>query len=180
MRSFFRKKPEFRSPAPGEHGMTPLHHAAYLGDPEAVRNALPQTADVNERDASGFSALHWLCRMYGGAERIEAARALLERGADLEARDLGAATPLRTACELGSDDLALFLIEAGADVLTRDAQGVTPLMAAAGQGRAAVVAALLARGADLHARSAHGSTALDSARLNEHDEVVRLLEEYRS
>ncbi len=58
---------------------------------------------------------------------VEKARALLEQGADLEAREHIGRTPLHIAVMWGQLDMTAFLLERGADVNARDIWDVTPL-----------------------------------------------------
>ena len=41
-----------------EHGYTPLHRAAMLGNVEAMQCLVEQGVDVNTTDGNGFTALH--------------------------------------------------------------------------------------------------------------------------
>jgi ankyrin repeat protein len=140
---------------------TPLTMAAAAGDEDQVRALLSGRADPNEPDSHGWSALHWAIR----SGQIGAMRALLEAGADVDARDEGCNgwTPLMTAIHKDRTDLALLLLEAGADVDARSPGGTTGLIMAAGYGHTDTVRTLLEHGADPYAESAPGLNALWSA-----------------
>ncbi len=71
---------------------------------------------------------HWT-RLHIAAREgaVEDARALLDQGADLEAREHIGRTPLHIAVMWGQLDMAAFLLERGADVNARDIWDVTPL-----------------------------------------------------
>ena len=87
--------------------------------------------------------------------------ALLDGGADVNARDTSDFTPLRLAVlRKGELGLVRLLLDKGADVNARDNQGQTPLMVAAFFNTDVVIEELLGRGADANARSNFGSTAL--------------------
>ena len=59
--------------------------------------------------------------------RVDIARALIARGADVNARDKYGSTSLEGAAFHNSLEVAGLLIERGADVNTRDKDGSTPL-----------------------------------------------------
>ena len=91
----------------------------------------------------------------------EAVRALLKKGADVNAAQGDGMTALHWAAIKGDAELAQMLIYAGANVRATTRIGAyTPLYLAAKGGYAAVVAALLAGGADAKAVTANGTTPL--------------------
>ena len=61
---------------------------------------------------------------------VAVAAALLDGGADLEARDGAGDTPLRRAVNCGQVEIATFLRARGADAGSHGARGLTPLLAA--------------------------------------------------
>jgi hypothetical protein len=84
-------------------------------------------ADVNRPSGVGDQTpLHMAARR----GNIAIAQALLDAGADLEARDTKGETPLRRAVNCGHPEFISLLLARGADVNTRDKQGCTPLQAA--------------------------------------------------
>lgn len=60
---------------------------------------------------------------------------LLDRGAEIDARDDAGWTPLHLAARLGRAEVASFLLERGADPHARNADGHTPLEVALGNER---------------------------------------------
>ena len=92
-------------------------------------------------------------------EKLAVAGLLLERGADLEARDKLGRTPLHEAAFRGKTAMVKLLLAHGADLEARDKFGRTPLREAAFHGETAMVKLLLARGADPKARDNKGNTA---------------------
>ena len=75
-------------------------------------------------------------------------RVFLERGADIEERSIGFASPLCAACAAGSLDAAAFLLERGAK-LRPDGAFITPTSSAVSNGHLEVVKLLMRAGATL-------------------------------
>ena len=74
--------------------------------------------------------------------QVEAARLLLENGAEVDQADKDGATPLFAACENGHVDAARLLLDKGADVDRATNRGDTPLSIAKRRRQSAVVALL--------------------------------------
>jgi ankyrin repeat protein len=96
-------------------GFTPLHYAAYFDGSDAVRLLIERGADLeapsrNEEFAQEARPLHSAV----AAGRGDVAAALLEAGADPNARQSGGFTPLMAAEQSGDLDLAELLIRHGA------------------------------------------------------------------
>jgi len=156
VRELLAREPEAAA-AHDEQGLTALMRAAYRGGDvfAAVREAEPQldpfdrimvgeSTGLPAPDAftpDGFTPLH----LAAFAHNVEAARALLEAGADpnvLATASFARVTPLGTCAFAGANDVARVLLEHGADpTLTAD----------------------------------HGFTPIDSALQNGNDELVELL-----
>jgi len=139
-----------------EDDHAPLHHAAAKGTPAIVRTLLAAGAQVDMR-ASGFSVdvgwdwtpLHLAARSNPDEEVV---RALLEAGADANARGYYGQTPLTLAARNANPAVATLLLEAGADVNAREWMGRTALHAAASSNEnLAVIDLLLEAGADVQA-----------------------------
>jgi len=82
--------------ADGTTGMLPLHKAAETGQIAVVLLLLDADVDINARDSLGMTALHYAATPVslsnaGGPELIHV---LVERGANLEARNGSGQTPL--------------------------------------------------------------------------------------
>jgi ankyrin repeat protein len=90
-----------------------------------------------------------------------AARSLLRRGANANARDADGTTALMWAVARGDGGLMDALLEGGADVNARNKAGATALMWAVGSRNS--LERLLDRGADVRARAESGFTALTIA-----------------
>ena len=103
---------------------------------------------------------------------------LLQQGADVNARDRWACTPLHRAGWHDRVQVARVLLAHGADVNAADEQGETPLHWAAERGHAQVARVLLASGPDVNARARLGWTPLHVAASFGHTQVAGLLLEH--
>jgi ankyrin repeat protein len=154
-----------------------VFEAAALGRVDRVRELLAAgRSAATERSPDGFTALHYPA-FFGRGDAAAVSRALLEAGADVNARSSNdfAVLPIHSAVAGGHDDVAAVLIEAGADVNATQRHGWTPLHGAAQNGSLATVTRLLAAGADRAARNDDGVSAADLARLAGHPEIEALL-----
>lgn len=141
-----------------------IFEAAAFGRAERLRSILD--ADPSEAAAvsdDGFTALH--LAVY--ASQAEAARLLIDHGADVDVRSSGSIArvpPLGTAAFVRSVPLARLLLDAGADVNGRGEGGFTALHSAAANGDAELAELLLERGADTTVLNAKGERPADLAR----------------
>jgi ankyrin repeat protein len=103
------------------------------------------------------------------------ARALLDRGAAIDAKDREGKTALAKAAEADKLPLIRLLLERGANVNARAVDGSTPLFYAAEQDRGAVIALLLERGADPNLPGRNGVRPLAAAAFNGSGESVEQL-----
>jgi RNA polymerase sigma factor (sigma-70 family) len=128
-------------------GFTAVGLAAHFGQLPALRLLLARGAEVNlvSRHPIGVTALHGA--LFG--RQLEAAKLLIEAGADVRARRGGRGWPRA---------------------------GYTPLHYAARYALVAVVPLLFERGADRDAKADDGSTPLDAARESGDGEALRLLD----
>ncbi len=148
-------------------GATPLHYAARVGTPDAVRALLRAGADphawhawraptwYSSSDSDG-TPLHFAA----SNPNPEVAAVLLEAGADVNARSLNGRTPLHNAAGNPNSAVLAVLLEAGADPTKRGRMDrlvnlervwsgyLTPLYSAA-QGNPETVPMLVAAGADV-------------------------------
>lgn len=132
-------------------------------------------AMLEARSTDGWTLLH-LAAFFG---HKELANALLDRGANVEARSTNQMrnTPLHAAAAGGNTALVELLLKFGADANARQEGGFTALHSAAQAGNRPMVEALLANGADLNARAANRQSPLDLALGGGRQEVVALLEQ---
>ncbi len=151
-----------------------IFEAAAVGDVGSVRNWVThEHAPINEFSDDGFTPLH-LAAYFG---HREAARLLLENGADFEAVATNEmeVRPLHSAAAAADTSVAFLLIDRGADVNARQHAGWTPLHAAAANGDVELVTALLSAGAEPDSVNDAGVTPADLARKAGHTEVLTAL-----
>ena len=161
-------------------GLTPLALAVqYNTNPavvQVVQVLLAAGADVQARNESGSTPLHWTLHNNNPA----VVQVLLAAGADVQARDNDGSTPLHWAAEQNDNPAVIkTLIAAGADVQARDEGGRTPLHGRPGTNeKPAVIQALIAAGANLEAGNEDGDTPLHYAalwRVNKNPAVIQAL-----
>lgn len=142
--------------------------------PVVVEQIDKDRALLQGHSSDGWTPLH-LAAFFGHAELAEA---LLDRGAQIDARSTNAMknTPLHAAAAGGKLAVIELLVKRGADVNARQEGGWTAMHSAAQAGRRDVVELLLANGADVQARASNNQSALDLALSGGHQEVAALLE----
>jgi uncharacterized protein len=106
---------------------------------------------------------------------VPAVRALLDAGADIDARDAQGRTALLAATHGNAVEAARLLIERGADLEIPDDLKDTPFLYAGAEGRLEILRLLVKAGARLDGRNRYGGNALIPAAHHGHVEVVREL-----
>lgn len=104
-------------------GWSPLHLAAFSGDPEAVRLLLDRGVEVNARAHTRFKNTPLQAALLAG--QVATAKLLLARGADPLVRQAHGFTPLQEAALHGDRDIIDLLLAAGAELDSRADDGRT-------------------------------------------------------
>ncbi len=155
--------------------LSPLSLAVSFRQREIAEDLLDAGADPN-----------W-CGLYGNTPLLvstvwkdspEMASLLLDRGADIDAKNGDGRSALAESALRDSSAVLPVLIAKGADLNLRDNSSQTPLMLAAANGSLFAVAALLKAGADLELKTDSGRTALDLAREKGHPDTAEYLQSF--
>jgi ankyrin repeat protein len=154
------------------HG-TALHLAVAKGHAAIASALIDAGADLKAKGDPVDSHPLYLAAL---ADQPEMVTLLLQRGADLEARDAEGRTPLMVAVGFGKGGVAALLVAAGADIRAVDNLEKAPIHFAAGSGAADVVSLLLARGIDVNEQNRFsGMTPLHYAAFSGGLPIISLL-----
>lgn len=159
-----------------------LNRAVRVGDISRVENMLASNpALLDSRDARQKAApLQWAVV----ENRPEIVKLLIDRGADVNARDRSDMTALHSATIFNRVDMLRWLIDAGADLdakcLSYNAIRMTPLHKAVEAGSYDAVKVLLDAGADVNVRTEGSNqvTPLHVAAARGRQGIIRMLVEY--
>jgi len=124
-----------------------LIDAAYRGDLKAVHMLLDMGADANSRDEGLGNNRRTVLIAATENGHYDIVMALLNRGADVNARGLGGRTALVAAALKGHLAMVRALLEKGADVNVRDFNGNSALKLVSGEQREDIVSTLVSHGA---------------------------------
>lgn len=105
-------------------GWTALHLSAAFGHVDACSVLIDASSDVNAWSKNEFAnqPIHAACAICRSPDVVAI---LLDRGADINARQHGGYTPLHEAAGSGDMRLLQFLVDRGADATIRDDEGKT-------------------------------------------------------
>ncbi|KAI8489448.1 hypothetical protein Bbelb_328910 [Branchiostoma belcheri] len=152
---------------------TPLHAAALYGRLQVVEELLQHGADPNSGFGwEGRTPLH----LAAGRGCTGLCRILIEKGAEVDARDMYMNTPLHHAAENGHPATCRALVQQHhADVNAINQVGDTPLHLVARKGHQELCGALIEKGAVINAKDKDGNTPIHSACREKKVDIVDLL-----
>ena len=144
--------------------------------PEVVQACLDAGVELQARDDKyDGTPLHWVA---SASDNPAVLAALLDAGADPNARNKFGNTSLHIAARNGNAAMLAVLLDSGVDPNARNSGGETPLHWAVWNDNPAVPTALLDAGADPTLRNTDGDTPLELAIKNERSaEIVGVLRE---
>ena len=155
----------------GKYGGSSLVWAVRKRHADIARYLLDK--GVSARSGHGDKAL--IAASEGGD--TEMARLLIDKGADVNARDSSKYTALIRAAEKGRAETAEMLIDKGANINDADKFGFTALIRASQYGKADAARLLIDKGADVNAMNKKDESALVWAVKNGKADVARVLVE---
>lgn len=159
-------------------GCTPsIHDAIARGNVEVVKSLLDKDPDlVKAVDGKGKTPLHSAVTY----KRMDVMELLLDKGADIGARDITGMTPLHVAAMLGRSDEAKWLLEHGADPEVKDDYGDMPIHTAAIFGNGQIIGLFVSQGMSPDIPNGEGQTPEDIAREYRQERVVAYIAHLRN
>ncbi|WP_264735341.1 ankyrin repeat domain-containing protein [Wolbachia endosymbiont (group A) of Rhinocyllus conicus] len=141
------------------------------GNLNEVEDLVSQNANVNTTDIYSWTPLHWAAFK----DRLEIARFLIKKGADINAADKGpyGKKPIHVAAENNSKDIIELFLSKGVGINDTDKQGYTPLHYAAWRGRLEVAKFLIEEYANSIFKYNNGSTLPCDAPLSNHFHIIK-------
>lgn len=188
-----------------DNGMTPLLFAGYRRQQEMIEFLIPKGADINAKTTGGGTMIHAasysgnidLLRSliagnadvnvgpdrYGLAPlaaatyrcHTDAARILLDNGADPNPTGENVQLPLEITCVSNCEEILKLLLEKGAHADGIGDKTGAPLVTAALEGKTNMVRTLIDHGADINCRTEFGWTPLNGAAHSGEPEIITML-----
>lgn len=112
-------KPDAKKVSESNHCHSLLMCAAAHGSDDCANYLLEAGADVNLKNFTGFTALHWAAF----TNRVETLDTLIKHGADLEERTADGKTAIHIAAYKGNREFIENILKRGADINAVDANG---------------------------------------------------------
>ncbi|XP_077979567.1 transient receptor potential cation channel subfamily A member 1-like [Glandiceps talaboti] len=153
-------------------GSTAIHLAVGNSHLKATKLCLDHGVDVDiAKSCNAYTPLQ-LAAVYG---HTDIANLLIQRGAQINARDSEHMTPLHRASLYNQVEMMKFLLSKGACLDARDSEHFTPLLVTAWKGQSDAALFLLSEHANLEAFDSSGKTCLHWAVEGDHVQYVTML-----
>lgn len=121
-------------------GFTALHFTCFFGQPAATRVLIQSGAPVDAVAANPMKVMP--LHSAASARNLESARALLENGAPVNARQHGGWAPIHAAAQNGDRAMVELLLQHDADPHLASDEGKTPAAVASEKGHSEIAALL--------------------------------------
>ena len=152
-----------------------LHYAAMNGGYDLLEYLLDGGADI-ESKKSNSTHTSLIEAVIEGEEKC--CELLLDRGANIEARDYSRRTPLIIAIDHENEQMCKLLVRRGADINARTDDNWTPLHGIVIWNNVSIANLLLSNGARTDIRSYYNKTPLDYAKWTNKVQMAKLLENH--
>ncbi|KAH0794026.1 ankyrin repeat protein [Histomonas meleagridis] len=137
--------------------------AAQLDNLDELKELVPALVSPNASTFSSENHAHTLLMCAAAHGSLTCARYLVEKGANVNAKNFAGYTALHWAAYTGRDETLLLLKQSGANIEARTEDGKTPLIMAAFRGNIDFISELLKLKADINAVSCDGWNAMHYA-----------------
>ena len=155
--------------------LTPLCVASAANKKKIIELLIDHGAQVNDTYSEyQVNPLH-IASIFGN---VKAAKALITKGANIQAKTTDGDTALHHAAEIGSYELAELLLTNKALIDVKNSKGNTPLIIAVIKGHYNIVELLLKRNAQIDLRNSELATPLSTAVEEGHYNITKLLLEH--
>ena len=149
-----------------------IHDAARRGDLAKLKSLLAKRPELLEaRSEKEKTPLHFAAQ--SGHKEIVEVR--LEKGADVNAKNIALKTALHYAAGMGHKEIVDVLISRGAALNSGTMDGSTPLHYSANLGNSEIIRVLIEKGSDINRRNKYGLTPLDLASDLDQNEAAQLI-----
>ncbi|KAF5604474.1 multiple ankyrin repeats single kh domain protein [Fusarium subglutinans] len=149
-----------------DNGWTPLHNAAYQGNPDGIEVLLRYGANAHALTKDGRTALHVALESWTTSDRnmLRIVKLLLDTGVGTNIKDSKGSTPLHSACLSYGVSVVGLLLAKEADVNAVDNEGMSPFRMATRreicEATIDIISLLINQGANVNSQDNDGSTAL--------------------
>jgi ankyrin repeat protein len=109
---------------------------------------------------------------------IDLVKLLIEKGSDVNYKNINGLTPLMEAAKMGQKEVVEYLINKGARVNEVSKKGWSALMWAVDRNKPEVVKLLIEKGADVNIKDIDGNTAISIAKIKKNEQLISLLSKY--